>query len=47
MCVVCAQAFPSSQPVDLLQRQPNLLSEMGSEAMVELTADYGELSTKD
>lgn len=42
-----AQAFPSSQPVDLLQRQPNLLSEMGSEAMVELTADYGELSTKD
>ncbi|KAG2485520.1 hypothetical protein HYH03_015792 [Edaphochlamys debaryana] len=40
-------AFPGTDPVALLQRHPDILSNLGSEAAVELTADYGELSTKD
>lgn len=39
---------PSPQdPVQLLQAHPDILANSGSEAAVELTADYGELSTKD
>ncbi|GLC46404.1 hypothetical protein PLESTF_001539100 [Pleodorina starrii] len=42
-----AAAFPGQNPVLLLQQHPDILANLGSEAAVELTAEYGELSTKD
>ncbi|EFJ46700.1 hypothetical protein VOLCADRAFT_105440 [Volvox carteri f. nagariensis] len=42
-----AATFPGQDPVGLLQRHPDILTNLGSEAAVELTAEYGELSTKD
>lgn len=41
-----ASAFAGQDPALLLQRNPDVVNNMG-EATVELTADYGELSTKD
>lgn len=41
-----ASAFAGQDPVMLLQTRPDVMTNMG-EATVELTADYGELSTKD
>ncbi|KAG2437656.1 hypothetical protein HYH02_011037 [Chlamydomonas schloesseri] len=42
-----AASYPGQDPVALLQAHPDILANSGSEAAVELTADYGELSTKD
>ncbi|KXZ42528.1 hypothetical protein GPECTOR_138g659 [Gonium pectorale] len=42
-----AATYPGQDPVALLQAHPDILANSGSEAAVELTAEYGELSTKD
>ncbi|GIL48357.1 hypothetical protein Vafri_4627 [Volvox africanus] len=42
-----AISFPSQDPVMMLQQHPDILANLGAEAAVELTAEYGELSTKD
>ncbi|GLI69400.1 hypothetical protein VaNZ11_014004 [Volvox africanus] len=42
-----ATSFPGQDPVMLLQQHPDILANLGAEAAVELTAEYGELSTKD
>ncbi|GIL74640.1 hypothetical protein Vretifemale_4567 [Volvox reticuliferus] len=42
-----ATSFPGQDPVMMLQQHPDILANLGAEAAVELTAEYGELSTKD
>jgi hypothetical protein len=46
-CTRTSAPPPPQDPVALLQAHPDFLANSGAEAALELTADYGELSTKD